>query len=146
MTIGKKIRWILLGAFGLVCLLFFTLVVHIAVMVYHKGSLPFEHIQMARVDFNAPLDSARIDALQADLLAQNGVKSSFFNTGDHNVVYTFDNRLNSSQNIYRNIFQQASIGAKPYIVSTGDLARGCPVMDNNSFYGKLTAVISKAIN
>lgn len=145
-TTRKKIKWTFFGLLGLGFLLFLTLVVHIAVMVYHKGPLPFEHVQMARVDFQKPLDSVQIASLETQLLAQKGVKTSYFNTKDDNLVYTFDNRQNSSQKIYQEIFQSGALSAKRYTVSADDLAKGCPVMNNNSFYGKLTSVISKAIN
>lgn len=146
MHMRKKIKWTILGFLSLGFLLFLTLVVHIAVMVYHRRPLPFEHTQMARVDFPDALDSMQISRLKKELLSQSGVKTAYFSRQHHNVVYTFDNRLNNTQKIYNEVFGQRSDGAKRYIVSADDLKKGCPVMDNNSFYGKLTSVISKTIN
>lgn len=146
MTLGKKIKWALLGVLGISFLLFLTLVIHIGVMVYHKAPLPFEHLQMTRVDFNRPLDSAEISLIKTGLLDQKGVKTTYYNAVDNNVVYTYDNRQNNALNIYQQFFQPANIAAKRYTVSEKDLAKGCPVMNTNSFYGKLTAIISKTIN
>jgi len=146
MTMQKKIKWFFIGTLGTAVLLFLTLVIHIAIMVYHKGPLPFEHTQMARTDFMEPLDSLQISKLKSNLLSQKGVKSIYLNSKDHNVVYTFDNRQNSGDNIFRNAIVPAHLKAKPYIVSAEDLNRGCPAFNNNSFYGKLTKVISKAVN
>jgi len=146
MQIRKKIKWAIIGTLGTACLLFLTLVIHIAVMVYHKAPLPFAYVQMARTDFNTPLDSIQTVTLKKELKAQNGIKSIYFNAKDHNVVYTFDNRLNSASNIYQHAIARTHLNARPYLVSDKDLENGCPVMNNHSFYGKLTAVISKAIN
>ncbi|GAB3349605.1 hypothetical protein GCM10027566_06020 [Arachidicoccus ginsenosidivorans] len=146
MKLWQKIKWTLIGLVGLAFLLFLTLVIHIGVMVYHKGPLPFEHIQMARTDFLSPLDSKQIAQLKSNLGAQKGIKSIYLNTKDHNVVYSFDNRENSASSIYQNAINEMHIKAKPYTVSAKDLESGCPVMNNHSFYGKLTSVISKAIN
>jgi len=146
MNLWKKIKWTLLGLFGIAFLLFLTLVIHIGVMVYHKAPLPFEHIQMARTDFLEPLDSIERVQLKSNLGSQKGIKSIYLNAKDQNVVYSFDNRENSANNIYQNAINQMHLKAKPYIVSAKDLQNGCPVFNNNSFYGKLTSVISKAIN
>lgn len=146
MKIRKKIKWFLLGTLGLAILLFLTLFIHIAVMVYHKGPLPFEHIQMARADFLAPLDKANVAQIKSRLEGQKGVKSTFFSPKDRDVVYTFDNRQNNAANIYHAAIQGAAVPSKPYVVTAADLATGCPAMDNSSFYGKLTAAVSRIVN
>lgn len=146
MTTRKKIKWILLGTLGLGVLLFLTLVIHIAVMVYHKAPLPYEHIQMARVDFIKPLDGGHLAQVKQNLQAQKGVKSTYFNAEDHNVVYTFDNRQNNAKKIYEGAIAKADIMAKPYVVTAKDLENGCPVMNTHSFYGRLTSVISTVVN
>lgn len=146
MTTREKIKWTVLGTLGLGFLLFLTLVIHISVMVYHKAPLPFKHVQMARIDFLQPLDENHLKQVKRNLKAQKGVRSTYYNTKDHNVVYTFDNRQNNARQIYNGAIAQADIAAKPYIVSAKDLKNGCPVMDTHSFYSRLTTVISKVVN
>ena len=146
MKTRQKIKWLLLGTFGLAALLFLTLVIHIAVMVYHKGPLPFEYIQMARADFIQPLDSNQVKQVSNNLKSQKGVKTIYYNPTESNIVYTFDNRKNTAQNIYNHAINQSQTAAKRYTVTSEDLKKGCPVMNSHSFYGKLTTVISKVVN
>lgn len=146
MQLRKKIKWTLIGILSVSFLLFLTLIVHIAVMVYHKAPLPFEHVQMARADFQAPLSATQLKKIKERLEQQKGIQSTFFNTKDRNVVYTFDNRENTAGQIYHLAIQDPAYHSSPYTVTQADLASGCPVIDNHSFYGKLTAAVSKIIN
>lgn len=146
MKLGKKWKIAIFSILGVAFLLFATLIIHIAVMVHHRGPLTFATIQMARSDFQAPVDSAQAQQIQKNILALNGVKSTYFNLKDGIVIYTFDNRINTAQQIYDKAIKTSGIPAERYTVSEMDLAKGCPVMNNNSFYGKLTAVVSKFVN
>jgi hypothetical protein len=146
MSLRKKIKWLILGTLGLGLLLFLTLIIHITVMVYHKAPLPFEHLQMARADFQQTLSPDKIAALTARVTAQNGVQSTYFNPTSTALVYTFENRQIDAQKIYQTAIQDPAIPSTPYKVRAEDLANGCPVMDNNSFYSQLTATISKIVN
>jgi hypothetical protein len=146
MKFGKKWKIAIFSVLGAAFLLFATLVVHIAVMVHQRGPLAFATIQMARSDFQAPVDSARAQEIQKHILTLKGVKSTYCNLKDGILIYTFDNRINTAQQIYDEAIKTSGIPSVRYTVSKKDLARGCPVMNNSSFYGKLTAIISKVVN
>lgn len=145
-SLNKKIKIGLFSILGIAFLLFAVLIVHIAVMVHQKGELPLATVQMARADFQAPIDSVQALQIQHDIQTLNGVKSTYFNVKDDIVIYTFDNRRNTAQDIFDKAIKTSGFPVVRYTVSEKDLAKGCPVMNDNSFYGKLTAVVSKFVN
>lgn len=146
MKINKRWKIGIISTIGVVFLLFATLIVHIAIMVHNRGPLAFATIQMGRSDFQAPVDSTQAQQIQKHILAMKGVKSTYFNMKDGIVIYTFDNRANTAQQIYDKAIRTSGIPSLRYTVSEKDMAKGCPVMNSNSFYGKLTAVVSKIVN
>lgn len=146
MKVPKKIKVALFSVLGLALLLFITLIVHIAVMVHNRAPLPLATIQMARADFKMPVDSAAAQQIQDNIRKLNGVKSTYFNVADDIVIYTFDNRLNTAQRIFDKAIKNSGFAAVRYTVSEKDLSGGCPVMNDHSFYGKLTAVVSRFVN
>lgn len=146
MKISKKVKFGIFGILGLVFLFFLVLIVHIGIMVHERGPIAMATVQMARADFQKPVDSMQAQQIQTQIKAQKGVKSTYFNIKDGIVIYTFDNRENTAGSIYKKAIKTFSIPSARYTVSKEDLANGCPVMNNNSFYGKLTAVVSKVVN
>ena len=115
-------------------------------MVKEMRSLPDATIQMARADFMQPVDSLSAVQIENKVMSQEGVKSTYFNPKDYILVYTFDNRINNSQNIYDHAIKNSGFKSERYIVSASDLTKGCPVMNDNSFYGKLTAFVGRFVN
>jgi copper chaperone CopZ len=146
MKINKKIKVALGLVLGLAFLLFATLIVHVVVMVKGKPPLAMATIQMARADFQEPVDASGAAAIQNNIKKLPGVKDTYFNVKDHIVTYTYDNKLNSAQNIYDAAIGNSGYKSRRYLVSRSDLAKGCPVMNSNSFYGKLTDIISGIVN
>jgi hypothetical protein len=146
MKINKKIRIIILSVLGITFLFFAVLLVHITMMVKEMRDLPYATIQMARADFKQPVDSIHALQIENKVLKQEGVKSAYFNPKDYTLVYTFDNRVNNAKKIYDNAVKNDGFKSARYIVSASDLSKGCPVMNDNNFYGKLTAFVGKFIN
>lgn len=146
MKIRKKIKIGLISVLSAVALLFIVLIVHIGIMVHERGALPMATIQMARVDFQNPITPLQAKNIEADFKHYKGVKSTHFNVKNGILIYTFDNRKNSTKAIYSNFEKENSLPCSRYVVSDEDLSHGCPAMNSNSFYGKLTNVISKIVN
>lgn len=146
MKTGKKIRIALQAVLGFVFLLFAVLIIHIAIMV--KGAQPLVNSteQMARADFSQPVDSSDAIKIENEVKSLNGVKSVYFNLKDYILIYTFDNRVNNAQKIYDHAIRNSGFSAIRYVVSGSELSKGCPVMNDHSFYGKLTTIISKIVN
>lgn len=146
MSIKKKVKIALFGVLGLFFLLFATLIIHIAVMVKGRSPLSEPTVQMARVDFKQQAAPAKIAAVEARIRSLKGVKATYFNQQSNILIYTFDNRRNNAENIYLEAVKPSGMIAAHYVPSSKDLAFGCPAMNGNSFYGKLTDIVSSVVN
>lgn len=146
MSIRKKIKIAALTVSGIALLLFAVLIVHIAVMVKGRSPLSQPTVQMARIDFKQNLEPARAVSIENRIRSLKGVKATYFNPGSHIMIYTFDNRQNNAEHIYREAVKPSGIVAVRYVPSSKELASGCPAMDGNSFYGKLTDIVASIIN
>jgi len=144
--IKKGLKISVLSLLGLGVLLFVVLVVHIAIMVKSHTPKADATIQMARVDFSQPLDSFNVVTIKHDVMAQKGVASVFYNTQSHIIIYTFDNRQNDAESIYDKAIKQSGLASKRAVVSAQDMLKGCPAFNNNSFYGQMTALVSRFVN
>jgi len=74
------------------------------------------------------------------------VASAYYNAKGNIMVYALDNKINTSEKIYEQGIIPSGIKAKRYIVSNADLKNGCPVIEESSFYGKLTQFVSNIVN
>lgn len=146
MKINKTIKIVSGSLLGLAFLLFATLLIHIAIMVKGRPAPANATIQMARADFREPVDSLSAVRIQDKIKSLRGVESTWFNQKNYIVVYTYDNKVNTAQHIYDAAIKDAGFKSVRYTVSKSDLAKGCPVMNNHSFYGKLTEAVSNIIN
>ncbi len=146
MKINKKIKIAIATVSGFAFLFFAALIVHIAIMVKGMQPLSDPTVQMARADFKQPVDSSDGTRIENKIRSLRGVKATYFNLKNYILIYTFDNRLNDAQNIYDKAIKNSGFKSVRYTVSQSDLSKGCPVMNGNSFYGKLTAVVSKVVN
>ncbi len=144
MKINKKIKILSGVVFGFAFLLFATLIVHIAIMV--KGRPADATVQLGRADFKEPVDSLSALKIQNDIKGLKGVQYTYFNAKDYILVYAFDNKVNTAQKIYDAAIKNAGFSSVRYTVGAADLAKGCPVMSNNSFYGKLTGLVAGFVN
>ncbi|MGF7230228.1 hypothetical protein [Arachidicoccus sp.] len=146
MKINKKVKIAAGSILGIAFLLFATLIVHVAYMVKKEAKEPFAHVQMSRTDFQQPVDSASALAIQNKIKTLKGVKSTYFNLKDNILIYTFDNRENTAQDIYNNAIKNTGFASSRHIVSSKEMNTGCPVMNPNSFYGKLSTLVAKVVN
>lgn len=146
MKTKKIIKRGIIVSLGVGFLFVATLLIHIVVMVQGKSPLPFATTQIARIDFNEEINPTQAQIIEDKFREFQGVKSTHFNLDDGILVYTFDNRLNDSKQIYDGFMKESNLLGSRYIVSEEDLSRGCPAIDNDSFYGKLTQVVSKVVN
>lgn len=145
MNKNKNVKRVL-GWMGVFAVLFVLLLLtHIVIMVKRMPILANPTLQLARVDFKEPLDSLSIGQIRNKVVSQKGVKSTYYNQRDDILIYTFDNRLNNARTIYDNAIVPSGYASVRYVVTAKDLQQGCPVMSNDSFYGKLTALVAKIV-
>jgi hypothetical protein len=146
MKINKKLKIVSVSQLGLVFLFFAVLIVHIAIMVKGRPAPANAMIQMARADFREPVDAQSAAKIQNNIKSLKGVESTYFNLKDHIVVYTYNNKVNTAQHIYDVAIKDVGFRSVRYTVSQNDLSKGCPVLNNNSFYGRLTEKVASIVN
>lgn len=117
-----------------------TLVVHIAIMVGNRPASSF--YQLARVDFTNEISNIEADEMKVNILNQEGTVSSFFNSKAKTLVYKFDTRYNNADDIYQIAILNRFPDAKRYIVTEEMAQKGCPVVSDESFYGRLAAMVT----
>jgi hypothetical protein len=146
MSIAKKIRIIAGSIAGTAFLLFVVLIIHIAFMV--KGRKPPANatVQMVRVDFKQEMDSSAIACVESDIKSMKGVKDVYYNPQSHILIYSFDAKQNNAKTIYDIAINGSGYSAHRFAFAKNDQANGCPVMDNHSFYGRLTSIVETILN
>lgn len=146
MNTKKVIKYTAISVFSIAFLFFATLIVHIAVMVKGKTPLASANTQLARIDLGNNVNNEAAVQLESDIRSLPGVKSTYYNPQTHILVYSFDNKILSADQVYQSQVASKSISAAKYVVSASDATKGCPAMDHNSFYARLTRVVSSVVN
>ncbi|RQO31876.1 hypothetical protein DBR32_03465 [Taibaiella sp. KBW10] len=146
MNIKKVIKYTSISVFSLAFLFFATLIIHIAVMVKGKTPQASATTQLARVDFGAQVGAQDVAAIESDLKATPGIKSTYYNPQTRVLVYSFDNKQLNADQVFQSRISSKNIDAVKYTVAASDLMKGCPAMDHNSFYARLTRAVSAVVN
>lgn len=146
MTIKKGIKYTAIGIFSLGILLFATLLIHIAVMVKGKKPLSSEQTQLARIDFPPATDPVVISEIEQSIKALPGIQSTYYNPATHILVYAYNNKQQSAAQVYESQVSARNVDALKYTVSAADATKGCPAMNDKSFYGRLTKTVSAIVN
>ena len=105
-------------------------------------------IQLSRIDFKEPIDSAEMNKIRAYVGNLNGVDNSYFNMNNGAFVYGYVVGTQTSQGVYDKVMALGHYKAERYIVDPKDLAAGggCPVMKEDSFSGRLSAYLANLFN
>lgn len=146
MTLRKKIKIAAVTVLGAGALLFFILIVHIAFMVKGRKRPELATIQMVRADFKQPAGVEEADRIVSKLKAMTGVKDAYYNPGSGILIYTFDATRNNANAIFETAVRPAGLAVEMKTFSKEELSAGCPAMDNNSFYGRLTGIVDRVVN
>jgi len=145
MKINRKIKIAAYSISGIVLLLFVVLVAHIATAkpaVYDNANL-----QISRIDFKAPLDSAQVKEIHRNLKSIAGVKNDHFNAAKGVVVYFHDNRIADSKKVYDQLMAKGGYKAERFLISDEMAARQvCPVMNRDGFSYKFSQGIKRIFN
>ncbi len=131
------------STFVLALVFMITLVVHIGFMVGNRPASSF--YQLGRVDFANPVNQADKDALTDQMETEEGFISAYFNDEAHTMVYKIDTRYNNAGNFFENAVQKSIPDSKRYIVTAEMEKQGCPVIRDDSFYGRLTAMVTNVM-
>jgi hypothetical protein len=145
MKISKKVKITIGSLFGIVVLLFIVLVIHIATA--KPVSYDNATIQVSRIDFKAPVNSAQAIEITNNLKSIPGVTSDNLIIKNNVVVYFHDNRITNSKKVYEALMEKGHYEAKPFIVPAAlASAEVCPVMDQNSFSYKFSRGVQHIFN
>lgn len=144
MKSNKTIKWIVGSVFGVFILLFLVLVVHILLVTpknYDNNSL-----QLSRIDFKEPIDSAKAKTINSQLRSINGVKNTHINLKEGIVVYSHDVNTINAEQTFETLLQKGNYKAERFVVTDAMKATGCPIMDRNSFSYRFSNGIQKLFN
>lgn len=142
----KKIRKILFWSAGILTLLVLILFVHIAIMVKGMPRMAQPTMQLGRADFSQPVSNEQALQICKQVKNTTGVTDTYFNPKYNTLVYSFDNRKNTAENIYAETIENCGVPSHRFIVKKEDMGKGCPVMDDNSFSGKVTRFVAGIVN
>ena len=145
MKINRKIKIAIGSLLGIVLLFFVVIVFHIATskpVVYDNAT-----IQISRIDFKEPLDSAKGKEIHRNLKSIPGVKTDRLNLEKGVLVYFHDNRIADSKKIYDQLVAKGNYKAERFVIP-GEIAskKVCPVMNNDGFSYKFSRGIQRIFN
>lgn len=142
MKLSKKIKIALISTFVLIFSLFGILVIHIATA--NPVEIDNATLQISRIDFNEPIDSAKAKEIHRNLKSIPGVKTDRLNIETGVLVFFHDNKISNSEEIYNQLIQLGNYDAKRFTISK-ELAskKVCPVMNENSFSYKFSRGIQR---
>lgn len=145
MKINRKVIIATGSLLGIVLLLFVVLVIHIATakpVVYDNAT-----IQISRIDFKEPLDSAKGKEIHRNLKSILGVKTDRLNLEKGVLVYFHDNRIADSKKIYDELMAKGHYKAERFVISNEMASKKvCPVMNDDSFSYKFSRGIQRIFN
>lgn len=141
----KKIIKISLISLSVAFVLFIVLVAHIYIVTKPKPrTTPM--VQLSRIDFKEKPDSIEASKIVSFVRHLDGIDNAYFNIPDGIFVFGFYREKQSSKNVYDELMKLGHYNAKPFVVDLSTAAKGCPVMDKNSFGYRMSTVISKIFN
>ncbi|MBC7523831.1 MAG: hypothetical protein H7239_05275 [Flavobacterium sp.] len=145
MKINKKAKLIIGSILGIFLLFFLILVYHIATAKPVVVDEP--HLQISRIDFSEPLDSAQAKQVCKDLRTIQGITKDSILVKRNVVVYFHDNSLTNSQKVFDQLMTKRKYNAKPFFVSKELASKSvCPAMKNNSFSFRFSREIQRIFN
>ena len=134
----KIIKWSLITA-SVAVILFLALGVHLYYVTdnFYQDQRTQPQLQLGRIDFQQPIDSAEAKIIQAKVKTIPGVQKTYFNIPDQTLVYSFYNHEQNAANVFASFNQTNTIPATRYVVAEADKASGCPAMSDNAQSGLL---------
>jgi hypothetical protein len=70
---------------------------------------PNAHIQMSRLDFSSPVDSAAAKAIQRTVMQQEGVKHCFFNQEAGLLTFGYDLRVQQKETVLSSVRERHDV-------------------------------------
>lgn len=141
----RKIKIIAWSLFGFLALSFVVLVIHIATakpIVYDNATM-----QISRIEFSEPLDSAKMKEIHRNLKQIPGFINDSYNLETGVLVYFHDNKIADSKMIYDELMRKGHYKAKRYILPKALASnKVCPVMNESSISFKFSKEVQRIFN
>jgi len=132
----KIIKWSIIVT-SVAAILFLALGVHLYYVTdnFYQEQRALPQLQLGRIDFQQPVDSATAKIIQAKVKSIPGVQKTYFNIADKILVYSFYNTAQNAENIFASFNQTNNIPATRYVVAEADKTKGCPAMSDEAQSG-----------
>ncbi len=129
------LKKLILWSLGIVAMLAVVLVAHIVAMA-NKPPKHLANTQLARIDFEAPLDAEAADQVRSAVQAMPGVGHCFVNAEAGTLVYSYERGQQSPETVFTRVGTISDTGCERFTVAEADLSGSCPAMANS---GLMTA-------
>ena len=142
MDTKKIIKKTAIGLLIIGVLLFVITVYHIAT----KKPLDNATVQISRIDFDKPFDSAGAVEIEKVIKTIPGVKSDVIVVRNV-VVYYHEKKIANSKKVYDQLMAKGNYKAQRFLIPDSIVAKSvCPVMDEDSFNYKFSQFVQRIFN
>lgn len=145
MKIHKYVKIAIGSVLGIFLVLFIVLIVHIAT----AKPVEFDNatLQISRIDFKEPIDSAMAKQINRDMKSIPGVKNPSVFAEKRVVVFFHDMKIVNSEQVYKQLMAKGNYKAERLIIPANIASnKVCPVMDQSSFSYKFSRGIQRIFN
>lgn len=128
---------------GIFLLLFLVLSAHIAFKTRHtyfEKNVP----QLARIDFEEPMDAAKVKAIKKELCKLDGVGKAIFHSKGSFLTYSVDVSKTTESRVYHTLMSKIPCEARPFAVPQEVAAR--TVTEKKSFTSKVSHTIDEIVH
>ena len=142
----KKLMKLVLWSLSITFVLLIVLIIHL-VMVTKPVKFDNNNLQLTRIDFKDPIDSAEAFKIRHYVASLPGVKNSVINVEQKTLVIGFLNDQQTSDNLYKQLIEFGNYNAEKFTPNQSQQNSGCPVgMGNNSIIYRISSRINKWFN
>ena len=141
--LSNKIKIMIGSIAGIFVLLFLVLSAPIAFET-RQTSLEKNAPQLARIDFEEPMDAAKVSAIQKELCKLDGVGKATFHPKGSFLTYSVDVSKISESRVYHTLMSKVHCEARPFAVPQEVAYR--TVTDKKSFTSKVSHTIDAIVH
>lgn len=140
---------IFIGLFAVILLSAGVLAWHIQAVTKKNTAENINQLQLGRIDFKEPIDSAEAFKIKHAVIGLDGVSGAYFNIPDGIFVYSYKVNKQNSMNVYEKVMSLGHYKAERFVLTAeqAKTAGGCPMnMNDHSFTSYLSLYISRLFN
>jgi hypothetical protein len=104
------------------------------------------NVQLARIDFTAPIAEQEGRELRSLVAGLPGVQHARFNGEAGNIVYAYDRSKQDQAAVLATVSELTNVPCRPLVVSAAEVASGCPAMEKGGTQDRLGQWIIGLLN